>query len=103
MSTALDDFCRAALTLRALLAEAGDAQWKPSHTPRPRDDTDERSKGGHGDPTLATVVDDRRLALRAAVIEAEGAFDEAALRMSDAGRKVQRALDRWAGALPTDE
>lgn len=98
----LRSFATTTLQLAQLLGEAQEAQWKPSHVPQPRDDTSERAKGGHGDPTLATVVDDRRLALRAAVIQSEQALETAFATVRQAADRLQLQLDRWAGATEVD-
>jgi hypothetical protein len=87
----------AALRLQQLLSAVADAQWQPSVTPTPREDTTERSKGGHNDPTSAVVSDDRRLALRAAVVKAEHTLEAFAGSLGFAARDLQKALAQWEG------
>jgi hypothetical protein len=96
-ATPLTAFAERVLRLQALQAELDAAQWMPSHTPRPRDDTSERSQGGHGDPTSSIVVDDRRLALRAAMDAADHALVKAERVLSAATAHLQLAADRWHG------
>lgn len=90
-------FAAEALTVAALLEAATEIQWKPSLTPKPREDTSERARGGHGDPTLDTVLDSRRLAVRAAVISAETAFDGALDTLREVRPQLERAIDAWNG------
>lgn len=101
--TALPDTLRAfaedALRLASLLGQADEIQWQPSPTPKPREDTTERSKGGHGDPTASIVADDRRLAVRVAVLKGEGAIEQAAAAVRSASADLEHAIDRWTGAL----
>lgn len=86
-----------AADLTRTLVEAEDIQWQPSLTPKPREDTTERSKGGISDPTSAIVADDRRLAVRAAVISAEQALGDTERALVIARADLERAIDRWAG------
>jgi hypothetical protein len=90
-----------ALQLASILAEAEEVQWKPSLTPKPREDTTERSKGGHGDPTSTTAADGRRLAVRAAVIAAETDLMQVSVAMATSRERLERALDRWNGEVDT--
>lgn len=89
-----------ALRLERILSAADAVQWSPSPTPKPRDDTTERSKGGHGDPTLQTVVDSRRLEVRAAVEEAQRVLTEAARSMHAARTALEESVARWSGDSP---
>lgn len=91
------ELVRQSLLLAQILADAEDAQWEPSPTPKPRDDTTERAKGGHGDPTLAITLDDRRLALRASVSTASAEIIRATTAISAARANVHSALARWNG------
>lgn len=86
-----------ALALASALEAAEAIQWSPSHTPKPREDTTERAKGGHGDPTLATVIDDRRLGVRAAVVAGHIEIEKAIPALRVARENVQEAVDRWHG------
>lgn len=76
--------------LAALVEEATEVQFMPSPIPRPAEDTTERSKGGHSDPTARITTDPRRLAVREFVTDS--------LRASQRlKRQGEAALDRWAG------
>lgn len=91
------DFAADVLALSALLSDASEAQWQAGKTPVPREDTTERSRGLVSDPTPSTVVDGRRLALRAAVIEAETALLESQRATRKAGRNLTVAITKWHG------
>jgi hypothetical protein len=86
-----------ALSTSAVLAEASEIQWQPSPAIRPREDTTERSKGGHSDPTTLTVTDPRRLQLRAAVLEAEHLLERATAALAATRRRLEAAVDSWNG------
>lgn len=88
-----------ALELASLLDRAQGVQWSPAPIPRPRVDTTERSRGGHGDPTADIALDDRRLAVRAAVVSAEVALEKAVREMTAAQSAVRRSLARYYGDL----
>lgn len=91
------DFAADVLALSALVSDAQEAQWQAGKTPVPREDTTERSRGLVSDPTPSTVADGRRLALRAAVIDAEQALQVAQAKVRSAGRNLTEALTRWHG------
>ena len=91
------EFAADVLALSALTSDAQEAQWQAGKTPVPREDTTERSRGLVSDPTPSTVVDGRRLELRAAVIEAEQALEAAQLATRKAGRHLTAAITRWHG------
>ena len=93
----LEAFAATYLRLRQLVADVGDSQWQPGVTPRAVDDTTERSKGTKSDPTPTIVVDGRRLALRAAVIEAEQALEKAGRVMQAAERHLNQKLEAHHG------
>lgn len=88
----LERFGAANLRVRQLLADSREAQWRPGKSPVPKEDTTERSKGLVNDPTATTVLDPRRVALRAATLEAEKA-------LSNADRTLRVAEARLAAAL----
>lgn len=90
-------FAQEALSCAAVLAEASEIQWQASPAPRPRDDTTERSKGGHSDPTVNAVMDSRRWRLRAAVVEAEQVLDAAVRDLSATRSRLEAAVDAWNG------
>jgi hypothetical protein len=83
--------------LAGLLQEGSAVQWSASPVPRPRDDTTERAKGGHGDPTPSIVVDDRRLAVRDQVVRSEKVLRDAALALRGVRRGLEISLASWAG------
>lgn len=86
-----------ALSLALILGEAEAVQWSPSYTSKPREDTVERSSGEHADPTLATVVDEKRLAVRANVEASYRALRDAVQTLQKCRRSIERALDAWQG------
>lgn len=88
------------LQLQALLTEAEAAQWQRSRIiAADEDDPGIRAKGEHGDPTFDAASDPARLALRAAVIEAEDALGRQYDVLTEQAARVQKALDRWNGGL----
>lgn len=93
----LEAFGAAFLRVRQLLDDVGESQWRAGQSPVPREDTTERAKGLTSDPTPNIVVDARRLALRAAVIEAEQALEKAGRTMQAAERHLTDSLQRWQG------
>ena len=95
--TTLEAFGAAYLRLRQLLDDVGDAQWRAGKSPVPKEDTTERSKGLTSDPTPSIVVDTRRLALRAAAIEAEQVLERAGRALQAAERHLNDAFERWQG------
>lgn len=97
LPAAVRTFAESTLRLASVMHEAEAVQWSPSLTPKPREDTTERAKGGHGDPVVSTVLDPRRLAVRAAVIDAELALKEAEEKAVEARRALEAALARWQG------
>lgn len=90
-------FAAEVLALGSVMFEADAVQWSASPTPKPRDDTSERAKGGHGDPTPSIVTDPRRLAVRAAFVDAELVLAEATRKAAEARATVEAALARWQG------
>jgi hypothetical protein len=89
------DLAERALLLAAELPKAEGIQWTAAPVPRPREDTTERASGGHGDPTFATVSDDRRLAVRAAVLTSYDALEQAIRALIDAEQDLRRAVTRY--------
>lgn len=97
MTETLQAFAATVLRVRQLLADVGDAQWRAGKSPVPREDTTERSKGLTSDPTPNIVVDQRRLALRDAVIKSERALEHAGRTLQAAERHLHEALEHWQG------
>lgn len=87
----LDAFGATFLRVHALIGNASEAQWKAGATPRPVDDTTERSKGTISDPTVHALLDGRRLLLRDAVIDAEKAMHDAAATLADVAARLETA------------
>lgn len=94
---ALGDLVLAARELALALAEADAAQWLPAVVVKPHEDTTERSQGAYSDPTFATATDERRLAVRAAVVEAERALHDLTRAVERVTHEVDAAVDAWAG------
>ena len=89
-----------ALQLQALLTEAEAAQWQRSRViASDEDDPGIRSQGEHGDPTFDATSDSSRLALRAAVIQAEDVLGRHYGELTEVAANLQKALDRWNGGL----
>jgi hypothetical protein len=53
--------------------------------------------GPHGDPTFATVADDRRLAVRAAVLAGYDALEAAIRAIDDARAGLDRSISNYYG------
>ena len=90
-------FTEEALFLARSAAEAEEIQWSAAPIPKPREDTTERAKGGHGDPTLAIVLDERRLAVRLRYEEALVVLRELTEQAADARRNLNAAIAAWNG------
>lgn len=87
-----------ALEILLLLDAVSEAEWRRSQAPvLPEEDTAERGKGKVSDPTGDTVIDGRRLALRAAVIAAEREVLSATQSLSASRRHLLEAAERWQG------
>lgn len=90
-------FTEEAVFLARSAAEAEEIQWSAAPIPKPREDTTERAKGGHGDPTLAIVLDERRLAVRLRYEEALVVLQELTEQAADARRNLNGAIAAWNG------
>ena len=55
----------------------------------------EKAKGGIGNPTLDIVADERRLKLRAAVVDAELEFRRSTLRLRAKAIALDEAIAEW--------
>lgn len=93
----LEKFGAAYLRVVDLLRTDPDAQWQAGRTPVPREDTTERSKGMTSDPVPAVTLDTRRLALRAATIEAEETLRKAGIALQAVEHHLTTAHERWQG------
>lgn len=93
----LEKFGAGYLRLRALISDSSEAQWMMGMTPPRPEDTTERSKGVTNDPTPTIVMDERRIRLRASVIEAEDAIAKASQTLRAAVHHLERALSAWQG------
>jgi hypothetical protein len=90
--------------LEKLLPAAYECQWERSPAPRSREDTTERAKGGPpSDPTSATVLDDRRLDLRANVRRAEAVVAYVKKSTDIASRGLALSLETWEGSREEKE
>ncbi|AYN58525.1 hypothetical protein HOU70_gp44 [Arthrobacter phage Liebe] len=100
MHPAARDFARDVLLLSASIDRASAIQWEAAPIPRPHDDTTERAKGGHGDPTPSIALDDRRLAVRAQHDAALEALAVASAAARAACRQLDAAIAAWEGDTP---
>ncbi|UDL14647.1 hypothetical protein SEA_KEALII_41 [Arthrobacter phage KeAlii] len=85
------------LKIVRLLDAAAEIQWEASPVPKPREDTTQRAKGGHGDPTGDIVLDPRRLAVREAVVTAEGEILAHLETLRAARVRLEAAIEAWNG------
>lgn len=95
------DFAREALLLAASVEKAQAIQWEAAPIPKPHDDTTERAKGGHGDPTQAIALDERRLAVRAQHDAALESLVVAQAAARSARRQLDAAIAAWEGDTPS--
>jgi len=86
-----------ALALALTLAEAEEIQWQPSVSPKPREDTTERSRGGVSDPVANTVADPRRLAVRDTVEAGKAQLEVLISSLHSARLDLEQAIDKWNG------
>lgn len=93
-------FAEEALRLSHSLAKADAIQWEAAPIPRPSDDTTQRAKGGHGDPTPSIALDERRLAVRAQYDAAASVLVMAQATVAAARRDLDAAIDAWEGGDP---
>jgi hypothetical protein len=88
----LDTGAAAYLRLEQALHASAEAQWQMGTTPKPREDTTERSRGTTSDPVYATLVDGNRVKLRDAVVKAEKARAEYRRALAISEHVLARAL-----------
>jgi hypothetical protein len=86
-----------AMNLTRAIDAAEEIQWEPSPVPKPREDTTQRAKGGHGDPTGDIVLDPRRLAVREALVAAERSIHELMIQTIETTDSVRLTVDEWNG------
>ena len=73
-------------------------QWEASPIPKPREDTAERSSGGRpANPTLDTVLDPQRLAVRDAVVRVEKILRDTAVALRGSRLGIERVVARFDG------
>lgn len=85
------------LRLGLAMNKADAVQWEASPAPKPREDTSQRAKGGHGDPTGDIVLDARRLAVREAFSGAERAIVELHRALREAREQLENTVEKWNG------
>jgi hypothetical protein len=93
-------FAEETLLLAASMEKAQAIQWEAAPIPRPADDTTERAKGGHGDPTPSIALDERRLVVRATYDAAVQALAVAEAAARNARRHLDAATSAWEGGDP---
>jgi hypothetical protein len=94
----LAELAEEAALLSLALDGAVAIQWSASPVPRPREDTTERSKGAPpSDPTGDVALEERRLAVRAAVEDGARSLRVATAMVSAAASRVSREVDAWEG------
>jgi hypothetical protein len=86
-----------AAQLREVLGPALEAQWQPSVREN-TENTEVKSRAEIPNPTLDTVMDGRRMALRAQVLRSERIMRQTAINVRGVRRGLERALDHWEGA-----
>lgn len=87
----------AATRLAKALVRAADVQYLRPAGPSTRGEDPARSKGTISNPTMDIATDERRLALRAAVIEGELLFEKFIADAHQASERLEAALLDWAG------
>lgn len=85
------------LKLGLVMNRANEIQWEASPIPKPREDTSQRSIGGHSDPTGDIVLDARRLSVREAFVNAERAMVNLHQALLDARENLEEAVEKWNG------
>jgi len=86
-----------AFRLAVIMETAEDVQWMPSSVPRPKDDTTERASGGYSDPTLNTVTDPRRLAVREAMVKSTETLEQTRLTIIRQREELESVVENWNG------
>lgn len=101
MTSSLTDTVKASaaesLQIVRLLDAAAEIQWEAAPVPKPREDTTQRAKGGHGDPTGDIVLDARRLAVRDAVVTGEREILAYLETLRGARLRLESAIEAWNG------
>lgn len=91
----VDMLTREIALLAPVLDNARAAQWSSPPRLRPVEDTAERSKGPHSDPTPNLALDDRRLALSSQIKESERIIREAAAAVRGVRRGLEMRFADW--------
>lgn len=81
--------------LVVLLEEAREVQFTLPPRRRASEDTAERSKGPHSDPTADTATDERRLALSQQIKAADVTLLNIAVAVGGLRRGLERRLAEW--------
>lgn len=88
-------FIRAVHAAESLVADSQDDQWQLPPNPT------QNVGGGKGNavsnPTFNITTDERRLALREALIETNRLLDLASKALEQQTEVLERAIDRWQG------
>ncbi|QWY81868.1 hypothetical protein SEA_HONK_45 [Microbacterium phage Honk] len=92
-----DSVAESAGNLAKALVAGASIQWQPGASSSPR--SEGKSKGTVSDPTFAVVSDPRRLKVRAAVAEAELAFERARRDFDKATARLAEAIRDHGGEV----
>lgn len=85
------------IQLAALATRVEEARYTASPVPRPREDTDRKSSGGHGDPTSDIALDPRRARLNTSARAAVAELSEWSARVRRLRGELADALATWEG------
>lgn len=92
----LIEWARAELAdLERVVPAATEAQWTAPPRVQPADDTPQRSKGIHSDPTPSIALSDHRLRLRDQVISSERLLRETIVALRGVRIGLERSLSAW--------
>lgn len=97
LSESIDRLAATAPGFARALAEAESVQWEIPATHSARDDTTERASG-ISDPTPRVALDERRLRVRAAVIEGERILEAASAEFERGTALARTVLRLYADA-----
>lgn len=94
-SSSLTMLTKELAALAPVLDMASAAQWSVPPRRRPDEDTAERSKGPHSDPTPGIAIDERRLALSVQIKESDRIVREAAAAVRGVRRGLELRFAEW--------